>query len=88
MFQVPKGWDKLQVSVVPINIGKVTAKTGKAPVKDGSCQWSDALLESIHVSQDSYGEDNSKELYKFILSTVPLIKPFLQLYSIMLARSI
>ena len=88
MFQVPKGWDKLQVSVVPVNIGKVTAKTGKTPVKDGSCQWSDALFESIHISHDSYGEENSKEFYKFILSTVRLIMPFLQLYSIMLARFI
>lgn len=67
---MPKGWDKLQVSLVPVHIGKVTAKTGKAPAKDGSCQWSEALFESVHISQDSNGEQNGKEFHKLIVSTV------------------
>ena len=70
MFQVPKGWDKLQVSVVPMHIGKVSAKTGKALAKDGFCQWSEPLYESIHISQNSYGEENGKEFHKLIVSTV------------------
>ncbi|XP_004306171.1 PREDICTED: sporulation-specific protein 15-like [Fragaria vesca subsp. vesca] len=56
--QVPRGWDKLFVSIVSVETGKPIAKSSKAVVRNGSCQWSEALSESIWISQD----DNSKEM--------------------------
>lgn len=55
--------------------GKTTAKSGKALVQNGSCQWTDTLSESIWVSQD----DSSKELqdcfFKLVVSMVLLLPP-------------
>lgn len=55
--------------------GKTIAKSGKALVQNGSCQWTDTLSESIWVSQD----DSSKELqdcfFKLVVSTVLLLPP-------------
>ncbi|XP_050380355.1 uncharacterized protein LOC126797699 [Argentina anserina] len=56
--QVPRGWDKLFVSIVSVETGKPIAKSSKALVRNGSCQWIEALTESIWISQD----DNSKEM--------------------------
>ncbi|XP_061337712.1 uncharacterized protein LOC133284659 [Gastrolobium bilobum] len=56
--QVPKGWDKLFVSVVSVGNGKTIAKSSKVPVRNGSCQWSDAFSESVWVSRDN----SSKEI--------------------------
>ncbi|GLT71793.1 hypothetical protein SLA2020_437880 [Shorea laevis] len=67
-LQVPKGWEKLLVSIISVETGKTTAKSGKALVQNGSCQWTDTLSESIWVSQD----DSSKELqdcfFKLVVS--------------------
>ncbi|KAL2323169.1 hypothetical protein Fmac_027548 [Flemingia macrophylla] len=57
-LQVPKGWDKLFVSVVSVENGKTIAKSNKVPVRNGGCQWSDTFSESIWVSRDS----SSKEI--------------------------
>lgn len=58
------------MSVVSVETGKTIAKTSKALVRNGSCQWSDTLSESIRVSED----DSSKELedcpFKLIVSMV------------------
>eukprot|EP00250_Pteridium_aquilinum_P014033 c21735_g1_i1 orf=736-4113(+) len=63
-----RGWDKLLVSLVSLDSGKVTSKTGKSPVKNGTCQWVEPLFESALISQDSNGKDVPKELYKLVVS--------------------
>lgn len=63
-----RGWDKLLVSLVSVDTGKVTSKTGKAPVKNGTCQWSEPLFESTLISSDSNGKDGPKELCKLVVS--------------------
>ncbi|KAH7437406.1 hypothetical protein KP509_05G069700 [Ceratopteris richardii] len=62
-------WDKLVVSLVYLETGKVTSKTGKSPVKNGICHWPDTLLESLYISADDDGNDAPTELYKLVVST-------------------
>ncbi|KAG4397058.1 hypothetical protein AAZX31_10G059000 [Glycine max] len=57
-LQVPKGWDKLFVSVVSVENGKTIAKSSKVSVRNGGCQWSDNFSESISISRDN----SSKEI--------------------------
>lgn len=57
-LQVPKGWDKLYVSVVSVENGKTIAKSSKVSVRNGGCQWSDNFSESISISRDN----SSKEI--------------------------
>ncbi|XP_073223395.1 uncharacterized protein [Cicer arietinum] len=56
-LQVPKGWDKLFVSVVSVENGKTIAKSSKVAVRNGSCQWSDTFSESIWVSRDNSSKE-------------------------------
>ncbi|XP_022640378.1 myosin-11 isoform X2 [Vigna radiata var. radiata] len=64
--EVPKGWDKLFVSVVSAENGKTIAKSSKVPVRNGGCQWSDSFSESIWVSRDN----SSKEIDDFVLKLI------------------
>ncbi|XP_057984283.1 uncharacterized protein LOC131168676 isoform X2 [Malania oleifera] len=65
-IQVPKGWDKLFVSLVSVETGKSMAKTSKALVRNGNCQWMETLSESILFSRD----DTSKELEEKTLKLI------------------
>ncbi|RDX93308.1 hypothetical protein CR513_24445, partial [Mucuna pruriens] len=65
---VPKGWDKLFVSVVSIENGKTTAKSSKVPVRNGGCQWSDTFSESIWVSRDNSSKEIDDGLLKLIVA--------------------
>lgn len=71
--KVPKGWDKLLISITSVQTGKTLAKSGKALVHNGTCQWTDTLSESIWVPQD----DSSKELedcfFKLVVSMVLML---------------
>lgn len=68
--QVPaQGWDKLTVSLVSLETGKVTAKTGKAIVRDGNCQWAESVLESAKLLQATKGKYMENAMYKFLVST-------------------
>ncbi|KAI6697994.1 hypothetical protein NL676_018113 [Syzygium grande] len=62
-LQVPKGWDKLFVSIISVETGKTIAKSSKAVARNGSCQWTETLAESVLVSHD----DSSKELEDCLL---------------------
>ncbi|KAK9282833.1 hypothetical protein L1049_011056 [Liquidambar formosana] len=64
--QVPKGWDKLFVSIFSMERGKTIAKSGKASVRNGNCQWTETLSESIWISQ----EDAMKELEQYLVKLV------------------
>ncbi|WCJ36172.1 hypothetical protein M5689_017386 [Euphorbia peplus] len=70
-FQVPKGWDKLFVSIISMETGKTVAKSSKATVKKDNCQWKDSVSDSIWIPKDDQSQ-SSKELedcpYKLVLS--------------------
>ncbi|XP_039159228.1 uncharacterized protein LOC120288957 [Eucalyptus grandis] len=65
-LQVPKGWDKLFVSIISVETGKTIAKSSKALVRNGTCQWAETLAESVLVSRD----DSSKELEDCLIKLV------------------
>lgn len=68
VMQVPKGWDKLFISIVSVETGKTIAKTGKATVRSGNCQWTEA--ESIWVSQDDTSKELEESQIKIVISPV------------------
>lgn len=47
--------------------GKTVRKTGKVPVKNGTCQWTDTFSESIWISGSKEVEEY---LFKFVLAAV------------------
>lgn len=67
---MPKGWDKLVVSVVSMKTGKTVAKTGKAAAHNGTCVWGDTLSESIRFSEDDTAKEIEDCLSKLVVSMV------------------
>lgn len=69
--QVPQpGWDKLFVSLIPVETGKATAKTTKASVRNGSCKWSDPIYETTRLLQDAKTKKFDEKLFKLVVSMV------------------
>lgn len=66
--RVPVGWDKLVVSIISVDTGKAVARTNKALVRSGSCQWSEAISESVHFLQDDASKELEEKLFKFVVS--------------------
>lgn len=64
---MPKGWDKISLSLMSSESGKTVRKTGKVPVKNGTCQWTDTFSESIWISGSREVEEY---LFKFVLAAV------------------
>ncbi|QHO26283.1 uncharacterized protein DS421_12g388190 [Arachis hypogaea] len=65
-LQVPKGWEKLFVSVVSVGSGKAIAKSSKVLVRNGSCQWSDSFSEFVLFP----GDNSSKEIDECLLKLI------------------
>ncbi|XP_028778359.1 synaptonemal complex protein 1-like [Neltuma alba] len=68
-LEVPKGWDKLFISIISRENGKTVAKSGKAIVRNGSCQWTDTISHSISVSRDDSSKEIEDCLLKLLVST-------------------
>lgn len=66
-LQVPKGWDKLSVSIVSVETGKTVAKSGKASVRNGNCRWTETLSESIWIPGDDATGVTEEYLFKFLV---------------------
>lgn len=62
--QVPKGWDKIYVSLISSESGKAVRKSGKVSVKNGTCKWTEAFSESIWIT-----DIDSEYLFKFLVAT-------------------
>ncbi|KAI3989758.1 hypothetical protein MKX01_040728 [Papaver californicum] len=67
-LQVPKGWDKILVSMVSVETGKIIAKSSKALVRSGKCQWAETLTESIWVALDETSKELEESLLKLVVS--------------------
>ncbi|KAK6942718.1 NT-type C2 domain [Dillenia turbinata] len=67
-LQVPKGWDKLLLSVINVETGKTIAKSNKAAVRNGSCHWAEAFSESIWVSHNETSKELEECLFKIIIA--------------------
>ncbi|KAL1545784.1 hypothetical protein AAHA92_22468 [Salvia divinorum] len=68
-LQVPKGWDRLFLSLLSAQTGKTIAKLGKALVKNGSCHWSETVSESIYISRYDSSKSYEDCLLKIVVST-------------------
>ncbi|KAH6806045.1 hypothetical protein C2S51_030876 [Perilla frutescens var. frutescens] len=68
-LQVPKGWDRLFVSLVSAESGKTIGKSGKAVVKNGSCTWTETISESIYISRYDSSKGCEECLVKLVVST-------------------
>ncbi|XP_024993901.1 restin homolog [Cynara cardunculus var. scolymus] len=67
-LQVPKGWDKLSLSLISVETGKTIAKTGRAAVQNGICRWTENLSERIWVPHDDASKGLEQCLYKLFIS--------------------
>ncbi|XP_023746022.1 uncharacterized protein LOC111894168 [Lactuca sativa] len=67
-LQVPKVWDKLLVSIISVETGKTVARSNKALVRNGNCQWTETLSESIWISHDDSSKELEEHLFKFVVS--------------------
>ncbi|XP_023005682.1 synaptonemal complex protein 1-like isoform X2 [Cucurbita maxima] len=67
-LQVPKGWDKLFISVVSEQTGKTIVRSSKASVRNGGCQWTESLSESIWVSQDEISKEFEDCNFKLVVA--------------------
>ncbi|RWW09812.1 hypothetical protein GW17_00026683 [Ensete ventricosum] len=65
-IKVPRGWDKLFLSIVSVDSGKMIAKTGKSTVRSGNCQWTGT--ESIWVFQDNASKELEECHFKIVVS--------------------
>ncbi|KAJ7959058.1 putative Myosin heavy chain-like protein [Quillaja saponaria] len=62
------GWDKLFVSFIPADSGKVTAKTTKAIVRSGTCKWADPIYETTRLLQDIKTKQYDEKFYKIVVA--------------------
>ncbi|CAL9113436.1 uncharacterized protein LOC135619061 [Musa acuminata AAA Group] len=65
-IKVPRGWEKLFLSIVSVDSGKTIAKTSKSTVRSGNCQWTGT--ESIWVSQDDVSKELEECHFKIVVS--------------------
>ncbi|KAG9150105.1 hypothetical protein Leryth_009685 [Lithospermum erythrorhizon] len=69
LLQVPKGWDRLLMTIISTETGKAIAKLGKAATRNGGCQWTETLLESLWIPLDNSSTETAQCYFKFIVST-------------------
>ncbi|CBI31378.3 unnamed protein product, partial [Vitis vinifera] len=67
-LQVPKGWDKLCVSIISVETGRTTTKTGKSSVRTGNCRWTETLSDSIWIPQDDASKEVEECLFKLVVA--------------------
>ncbi|GMI80571.1 hypothetical protein HRI_001726400 [Hibiscus trionum] len=67
-LQVPKGWDKLLVSIVSVDTGKTVNKSGKASVRNGNCRWTESFSESIWIPQGDTSKVIDECLFKLVVA--------------------
>lgn len=67
-FQIPKGWDRLVLSLVSVETGKTVAKASKATVRSGTCQWTETFSESMWTPQDDVSKEMEDCVFKLVVS--------------------
>ncbi|TYH51149.1 hypothetical protein ES332_D10G254200v1 [Gossypium tomentosum] len=66
--QVPKGWDKLFVSIISADTGKTVNKSNKALVRNGNCRWTDSFSESIWIARGDISKVLDECLFKLVVA--------------------
>lgn len=57
------------VSVVPADVGKPTVRSEKATVRDGSCYWENAVLETLKFALEPKSGKIHERIYNFVVGT-------------------
>ncbi|PPD80812.1 hypothetical protein GOBAR_DD22260 [Gossypium barbadense] len=66
--QVPKGWDKLFVSIISADTSKTVNKSNKALVRNGNCRWTDSFSESIWIARGDISKVLDECLFKLVVA--------------------
>ncbi|KAA8522386.1 hypothetical protein F0562_013253 [Nyssa sinensis] len=61
--------DALMIAVVPVDVGKPTARLGKAAIRDGSCHWESPVYETVKFVREPKTGKIHERIYHFIVST-------------------
>lgn len=68
--QVPQqGYDKLCISLISLETGKIASNTGRAPIHNGTCQWADAIYATTRLEQDAKTGNYYENIYNLVVST-------------------
>jgi hypothetical protein len=65
--------DRLFLSIISVDNGKIIAKSSKAASRSGICQWPDTISEPIWVSKDEVSKEFEECHYKIVVSMVWLL---------------
>ncbi|THF99462.1 hypothetical protein TEA_016334 [Camellia sinensis var. sinensis] len=57
-------------SLLSTETGKTVSKSGKASVRNGTCQWTETLSESVWISQDEALKEFEQYLFQLVVSMV------------------
>lgn len=68
--QVPQpGYDKLSISLISLETGKIVSNTGRASINNGTCQWADAIFVTTRLEQDAKTGNYHEKMYNLVVST-------------------
>ncbi|CAN1144362.1 KTN1 [Linum perenne] len=67
-LQVPRGWDKLYVTVISVETGKTIARLSKSAVRNGGCHWEESFTESVWVSPDESSKVLEDCVFRFVVA--------------------
>lgn len=84
--QVPKGWDKLSVSLISVETGKTVSKSGKASVRNSNCKWTETWSQSMWITADDISNNQEQFPLKFIVTMGSARSSILGEASVNLAR--
>lgn len=70
IMQIEKGWNQLFVSIISIETGETIAKSNKALVKNGECDWEETMLSSIWTTDYSRQDNNQSCTLKLLVAMV------------------
>ncbi|MQL98441.1 hypothetical protein Taro_031156 [Colocasia esculenta] len=67
--QIPQGkWDTLMVSLIPVDVGKATARSEKASVCNGSCRWEKPIYETVRFVREPKTGTINEKIYQIRVS--------------------
>lgn len=66
--QVPRGWDRIIVTISSVETNKVIAKSGKGTVRLGACHWADTIKEAVLISRDESTQEYDSCRVKLVVS--------------------
>ena len=70
-MQVPAvGFEKLLVSLIRVDTGRVGPQTARAIAKNGNCQWAETVTEELKLVKDPKTGGYERRDYRFLVTAV------------------